>query len=114
MTEDKTTWTARTKAQLVAALARKGWSQDSVRDACHRAACDGFAMTTNNVGNLVAFVTFGDTEVDLWDAEIKSGGDGGLRPGAEAPVTALGPISAPGSASRARQHDPRRARGRGR
>jgi hypothetical protein len=74
-TRAKTTWTARTQGQLVAALARKGWSRESARDACHRAYRDGSATTMNNAGDLAAFVTFGNTEVDLWDAEIKPGGD---------------------------------------
>jgi hypothetical protein len=90
----KTTWTARTTSQIVAALARKGWSRDSARAACNRAACDGLATTTNNAGDLLAFVTFGNTEVDLWDAEIKPGGDAALRHGAEAPV--VPPWATPG------------------
>jgi hypothetical protein len=110
----KTTWTGRTTDQLVAALARKGWSRDGVRDACHQAASDGAATTMNNAGDLAAFVTFGDTEVALWDAEIKPVGDAAFRHGAEVSVTVLGPVSAHSSTNRARQHDPHRARGRGR
>jgi hypothetical protein len=108
----KTTWSARTKDQIVAALARKGWSRDSARDACQRAACDGLAATTNSAGDLTAFVTFGNTEVDLWDAEIKPGGGPAWQHDAQAPDTALGHASTTGGASSARQRDPRRAPGR--
>jgi hypothetical protein len=90
----KTTWTARTTDQIVAALARKGWSRDSARDACNRAAGDGLATTTNKAGDLVAFVTFGNTEVDLWDAEVKPGGDAALQRGAEAAL--VPPRATPG------------------
>ena len=99
-TASKTTWTGRTKEQLVAALARKGWSRDSVRDACDQAASDGSATTADIAGDLVALVTFGDTEVDLWDAEIKTGDGAALRHSMQAPVTVLGPVSDPGSTAR--------------
>jgi len=72
----KTTWTARTKNQLVAALARKGWSRASVRDVCDRAYMNGFALTTDNTAEMVAIVTFGDAEVDAWDAEIAAYDEG--------------------------------------
>jgi hypothetical protein len=50
----------------------------------------------NSAGDLAAFVNFGNTEVDLWDAEIRPGGDAALRHGAEAPATAPDPF-APGT-----------------
>lgn len=104
-------WTARTQGQLVAALARKGWSRDSARDACHRAVRDGAATTMSRAGDIVAIVTFSNTEVGLWDAEIKPA-SGGSPPGTEAPAATLGPITAPGSAHRAKRQDPRPAPGR--
>ena len=112
-TAAKAAWAGRTADQLVAALARKGWSRDSVRDACRRAASDGTATTMNNAGDLAAFVTFGDTEVDLWDAQIKPVDVATIRHGAQGSVTALGAGSARSRTNRAR-HDPHRARGRGR
>ena len=95
-TAAKTTWTSQTTDQLVAALARKGWSRDSVRDACRRAARDGSATVTDTAGDRAALVTFGDTETDLWDATIRPRGDGTLPRGATVPVTAHGRVSAPG------------------
>ena len=95
-TAAKSTWTGQTTDQLAAALARKGWSRDSVRDACRRAARDGSATVTDTAGARAALVTFGDTETDLWDATIRPRGDGTLPRGATAPVTAHGRVSAPG------------------
>lgn len=66
----KTTWTARTKTQLVAALARKGFNRADVREACDRAASNGFAAVADIATENVAIVTYGDTEVDAYDAEI--------------------------------------------
>ena len=68
----KTTWTAQTKAQLVAALARKGFERVEVRKAADRAVENGFAWAWGkDAGALaMALVTFSDTEVDMWDASL--------------------------------------------
>lgn len=71
----KTTWTARTKSQLAAALARKGFDRASIRQTCDNAvrfgAWDDHNFTVANEHHAAAVViTYGDTEVDLWDAQL--------------------------------------------
>jgi len=68
----KTTWTARTKSQLVAALARKGYDRDEVRQAADRAVENGFSWAWGKEAGerCMALITFSDTEVDMWDASL--------------------------------------------
>jgi hypothetical protein len=68
----KTTWTAQTRSQLVAALARKGFERDEVRAAAQRAIEGGFSWAWGkNAGERnMALITFSDTEVDMFDASL--------------------------------------------
>lgn len=72
MTRIKTTWTAQTKSQLVAALARKGYDRIEVPNAADRAVENGFAWAWGRLAGALcmALVTFSDTEVDMWDASL--------------------------------------------
>ena len=67
----KTEWHAVRLMQLVNALARKGFDRADVRAACADSYRSGGVKIVSIDALTVAVVTYGDTEVDAWDARIR-------------------------------------------
>lgn len=67
----KTIWTAQSKAQIVAAMARRGFDRGDVRTMAEHAYATGYAATpmTDMPGHVLV-ISYANTEVDMWDAEI--------------------------------------------
>lgn len=64
----KSDWTAKTLAQVVAALARRGFDRASVRDAANLAYAQGYANVDSTDNSTRALIRWSHTECETYDA----------------------------------------------